>query len=101
MEWYCNATLSLQPSTPAAAAGSEGAGAALDAGAARSANVLAGYLVDLFTAAFVANTIPDSWATLTTTPLYKKGDPADTSNCRPVAVGTLVARIYAGIYIIV
>ena len=52
-------------------------------------------LAALFTATFAARSIPDSWATSAVTPIYKKGDPVDTANYRPVAVGTPIARLYA------
>ena len=64
---------------------------------AQPAHLLAGTLAALFSAAFAAGSIPGSWTTSAITPIYKKGDPAVTSNYRPVAVGTPIARLYASI----
>ena len=64
---------------------------------ARPAHLLAETLAALFTAAFTAGSIPDSWTTSAVTPILKKGDPTVTSNYRPVAVGTPIARLYASV----
>lgn len=58
---------------------------------------LAPYLAQLFTAAFQTGSIPPEWATSLITPIYKKGDPLQTSNYRPVAVGPSFARLYAAV----
>jgi hypothetical protein len=60
-------------------------------------HLLAETLAALFTATFSAQSIPDSWATSAVTPIYKKGDPVDTANYRPVAVSTPIARLYASV----
>ena len=58
---------------------------------------LAPAIAALFQAAFTAAAIPSAWATSTVTPIHKKGDPTDTANYRPVAVGVPLARLYAGV----
>ena len=60
-------------------------------------HLLAPVLAKIFTAAFAAGTIPISWSTAAVTPLHKKGDPTDTANYRPVAVGVPLARLYASV----
>ena len=85
-EWYRYAVPLYRP---AAVAG----GAPI----AQPAHLLAGTLAALFSAAFAAGSIPGSWTTSAITPIHKKGDPAVTSNYRPVAVGTPIARLYASI----
>ena len=54
-------------------------------------------LATLFSATFASGIIPDEWATATVTPLFKRGDPLDTSDYRPVAVGVPLARLYASV----
>ena len=41
--------------------------------------------------------VPAAWKSSTVTPLYKKGDPMDVANYRPVAIGVPLARLYARI----
>ena len=60
-----------------------------------TANALVASISPLFSAAFANGTVPDSWNTALITPIYKKGDKIDTSNYRPVAVGSPLARLYA------
>ncbi len=63
-------------------------------GNAQPAHLLAGTLAVLFTAAFIAGSIADSWTTSAIIPILKKGEPTVTFNYRPVAVGTPIARLY-------
>ncbi len=61
-------------------------------------NLLAPALAALFTAAFASSEVPAAWKSSTVISLYKKGDPMNVANCRPVAVGVPLARLYARIF---
>ena len=58
---------------------------------------LAGPLAQLLNAAFTTGCVPEAWTTSLVTPLLKKGDPSDTANYRPVAVGAPLVRLYAAV----
>ena len=58
-------------------------------------HLLAPTLVALFSSAFISGVVLLSWRTSAVTPLCRKGDQTLTQNCRPVAVGVPLARLYA------
>jgi hypothetical protein len=58
---------------------------------------LGGPLCALLNAAFTTGKIPDAWTTSLVTPILKRGDPADTANYRPIAVGNPLVRLYAAV----
>lgn len=60
-------------------------------------HMLAAHLARLFTAVMRLGRIPAGWSTSLITPLHKKGDPADTANYRPIAVGVPLVRLYASV----
>jgi hypothetical protein len=41
--------------------------------------------------------IPDTWKTSTTVLIYKKGDPNDISNWRPIAIMRTIYKLFAGV----
>lgn len=50
----------------------------------RAPGAVTGTLAALFSGAFAAGSIPDSWTTSAITPIYEKEDPTATSNYRPI-----------------
>jgi len=60
-------------------------------------HLLAGPLAQLLNTACHTGCIPEAWTTSLITPLLKKGDPFDTANYRPVAVGAPMVRLYAAV----
>ncbi len=60
-------------------------------------HVLAHVLVKVLNAAFQAGRVPQLANSSLITPVFKRGDPLDTSNYRPIAVTTPIMRLYAGI----
>lgn len=60
-------------------------------------HVLAPILVKVLNAAFQVGHVPQSANSSLITPVFKKGDPLDTSNYRPIAVTNPIMRLYAGI----
>ena len=60
-------------------------------------NVLAPVLTAVLNAAFQSGSIPPDINGGLVTPVFKKGDPLDTGNYRPIAVTEPIMRLYAGI----
>ena len=60
-------------------------------------NVLAPVLTNVLNAAFQSGFIPPDINGGLVTPVFKKGDPLDTGNYRPIAVTEPIMRLYAGI----
>jgi len=63
----------------------------------RPPHMLAPHLARLFTAVMRLGRIPAGWSASLITPIHKKGDPADTANYRPIAVGVPLVRLYASV----
>ena len=59
--------------------------------------MLAPILAALLNNAFQSGTLPAAVKSSLITPVFKKGDEADTSNYRPIAVGEPLCRLYAAI----
>jgi exonuclease III len=49
----------------------------------------------LFTSVFATSRVPESWKTALVTPLYKRDDPTNPDNYRPIAVGVPMVRLFA------
>ena len=60
-------------------------------------NVLAPVITNVLNAAFQSGSIPPDINGGLVTPVFKKGDPLDTGNYRPIAVTEPIMRLYAGI----
>ena len=60
-------------------------------------NILAPVLTDVLNATFQSGSIPANINGGLVTPVFKKGDPLDTGNYRPIAVTEPIMRLYAGI----
>lgn len=60
-------------------------------------HALAPALLGVLNAAFLSGEVPAVVNSSLITPVFKKGDPADTANYRPIAVGEPIARLYANI----
>ena len=60
-------------------------------------HILAAPLAHLFTEVMRRGAIPEGWKTSVITPILKRGDPADTANYRPIAVGVPLVRLYANL----
>jgi hypothetical protein len=58
---------------------------------------LAGCIAALFNACATAGSLPEEWALCTVTPIHKGGDAADAGNYRGIAVGSLLAKLYASL----
>ncbi len=51
----------------------------------------------LFNACAAAGTLPDYWALCRISPIHKGGDLGDPNNYRGIAVGSLLAKLYASL----
>jgi hypothetical protein len=60
-------------------------------------HLLAPLLLHLLNSAFMLGSVPAPANLAPVTPIYKKGDNADTSNYRPIAVSEPILRLYASI----
>ena len=60
-------------------------------------HILVPTLTTLISILFRQGAVPESINTSLITPVYKKGDPFDTGNYRPIAVTEPIMRLYAGI----
>ena len=60
-------------------------------------NVLVPVLTKVLNAAFANGTVPPAANVGLVTPVFKKGDPLDTDNYRPITVTEPILRLYAGI----
>ena len=60
-------------------------------------HILVPTLTVLINSLFRQGAVPESINVSLVTPVYKKGDPFDTSNYRPIAVTEPIMRLYAGI----
>ncbi len=58
---------------------------------------LAAYIATLFNACIAAGSLPTFWALCTITAVHKGGDAADINNYRGIAVGSLLAKLYASV----
>lgn len=58
---------------------------------------LAAYIATLFNACVAAGSLPTFWALCTITAVHKGGDAADINNYRGIAVGSLLAKLYASV----
>ncbi|KAK9836090.1 hypothetical protein WJX81_000576 [Elliptochloris bilobata] len=54
-------------------------------------------LAELYNSWFQAGAVPDAANVSLVTPIYKRGDAAEPSNYRPIAVGEPVTRLYAAL----
>lgn len=62
-----------------------------------SVNVLVPALTKVLNAAFIGGVVPPAANVGLVTPVFKKGDPHDTANYRPITVTEPIMRLYAGI----
>ena len=60
-------------------------------------HVLLSHLTAVLNTAFNTGKIPNTWQTSLITPIFKRGDRADPTAYRPIAVGEPLARLYASI----
>jgi hypothetical protein len=60
-----------------------------------SIHLLVPMLSRLFTSVFATSRVPESWKTAIMTPLYKKHDPTNPDNYRPIVVGVPMVRFFA------
>ena len=63
----------------------------------RPQDLLAPQLTTLLNCAFDQGVVPASLNSSLITPVFKKGDPFDAANYRPIAVMQPIARLYAGV----
>jgi hypothetical protein len=47
----------------------------------------------LFTFSFEHGILPESWLTSFFSPIFKKGNPADANNCRPIALTDCMCKL--------
>jgi exonuclease III len=60
-------------------------------------HVLQTHVTAVLNTAFSTGKIPDTWQTSLITPIFKRGNRADPTAYRPIAVGEPLVRLYAGI----
>ena len=54
-------------------------------------------LLDLYNTCWTLRTVPTDWITARVAMIFKKGDPAQPSNYRPICLTAVAYRIYAGL----
>jgi hypothetical protein len=64
---------------------------------AKAAPQLAACVAALFNACAATGALPHSWALCSITPIHKGGDPNDPGTYRGIAVGSLLAKLYASL----
>ena len=62
-----------------------------------ASDVLSGVIAEAFNACWRVGLLPATWALCGITPIPKSGDPGDAANYRGIAVGSLLAKLYASI----